>query len=433
MIQNCLKKLMMTSLLMAAVQVNAQPCEQLLQISSPFQGSDANFLMGVTALTANDAWAVGHYRSGSTQLPLSIHWDGMTWSVRSMPTPASSGGVPQVMLYDVHAFGPEDIWAVGSNPPASTGSSAVESLVYRWNGTTWSIVPSPIGCCGSFGSQFYCVDGVSANDFWAVGYKANPVAASPLAAHWNGSSWNEMMLPASTGSINSLKDLHVISNNDIWALEASGLSQPNAPRRIFHWDGSSWSTGAPSINAVQYAAAEAIFAFSPNDIWVSSVRASGGQIVMLHFNGSSWTEMNVPVFAYEFFGNAPNDLYAVGNASIMHWDGSAWSVIASLPGMTLGNFFDAQLAPDGTLWCAGNTQPGPESATLTARYSFCSQTSPGDIDADGDIDTTDLQLFIAVVLGMNTTPEFVTRSDLNSDGARNGLDAMPFVSAMTGG
>ena len=411
----------------------AQPCDEFTFVASPNVGSEANFLIGVAALGASDAWAVGHYRSGSTDLPLSMHWNGTAWNTVAMPTPPSSGGSPHVSLYDAHAFAPNDVWAVGSNPPASTGSAAVETLVYHWDGLAWSIVPSPIGCCGSFGSQFYSVDGVSSDDFWAVGYKANQVAAGPLAAHWNGSNWEEHLLPTSTGSVNALKDLHVIASDDIWALEASGISQPNAPRRIFHWNGSAWSEDALPINAVLYGAAEAIFAFGSNDIWVSSFRLSPVQLVMLHWNGSTWTQLSVPVFAYEFFGNAPNDLYAVGNASIMHWNGLAWTVVETLAGATQGNCFDSELAPDGTLWCAGNTQPGPDSQTLTARFRSCSQIIPGDIDGDGDVDSIDLPLFTSVLIGLDIDAQHIARADLTNDGLANGTDIRPFAAALIGG
>ena len=405
----------------------AQECFEFDRVPSPNFGTDANFLIGAAALSAGDAWAVGHYRAGSTQLPLSIHWDGVATELLPMPTPPSSISGPNVMLYDVHAFASDDVWAVGSNPPASTGSAATETLVYHWNGSAWSIVPSAIGCCGSFGSQFYSIDGVSGDDFWAVGYKANEVAANPFAAHWNGSEWEEYNLPPSTGTRNALKDLHVIASDDIWALEGVGNGPPVAPRRIFHWDGSSWDIGAPAINSVLYFAAEAIFAFGPSDIWVSSVRASGGQIVMLHWNGSAWEQMNVPVFAYEFFGNAPDDFYAVGNTSVMHWNGAQWSVVATIPGVPEGNIFDAELAADGTLWCAGNTQPGPASRTLTATLVTCGPDCPPDFDGDGFVTGADFDAFVAAFESGAGTADF------DGDGFITGVDFDAFVFAFEAG
>lgn len=374
----------------------AQPCDEFARFTSPNAGADANFLLGVAALSADEAWAVGHYRAGSTAQPLSMRWDGANWVLVAMPAPPSSGGAPQVTLYDAHAFSSDDVWAVGSNPPPS--STALETLAYRWDGSTWNIVPSPAGCCGAFGSAFYCVDGVSGDDFWAVGYlNEEGPNAYPLAAHWNGAGWEEHRLPGlGNARVQSIRDLHVLAADDIWALEATGINVPTQPHRIFHWDGSSWSEGTSPINTIRYGSGtEAIFAFGPDDIWVSTVVQLTYQVVMLHWNGSTWTEMNVPVFAYEFFGSAPDDLYAVGSTSIMHWDGAEWTIVAVLPDAAAGNLFDSEISPDGTLWSAGATEPGAASQTLIGSYKVCEPSSPGDTDGDGDVDLSDLGVVLA--------------------------------------
>jgi hypothetical protein len=386
----------------ASALAHAQPCNELLQVPSPGIGTGLNVLRGVNAGSADVAWAVGHYRTDAGEWPLAMRRDGTSWTVTPMPTPPSWGGVPQVSLRDVHAFSPNDAWAVGANPrPAS---AAAETLVYRWDGSSWSIVSSPAGCCGSFGSQFYAIDGVSGNDFWAVGEKVSSAAGTqPLAAHWNGSNWQEYLLPNVTSRREALKGLHVRASDDIWALEGAGFGDLPDPRRIFHWNGSSWSEGAARLDPLRFGAAEAIFAFGPGDIWVSSILDTTFAAVMLHWNGTAWTEMNVPIFAADFFGDDPNDFYAAGATSVMHWDGTRWSIVASLPGLPQGNFFAADLAPDGTLWCAGNTQPGPDSRTLTARFTLCTPTCVADMDngtgsgsPDGGVGIEDLLYYLAL-------------------------------------
>ncbi len=55
---------------------------------------------------------------------------------------------------------------------------------------------------------------------------------------------------------------------------------------------------------------------------------------------------------------------------------------------------------------------------------------PGDINADGFVNDTDIALFTDVLLGVDTTPAYLARCDLNNDESANGLDAQPFVAAV---
>ena len=53
-----------------------------------------------------------------------------------------------------------------------------------------------------------------------------------------------------------------------------------------------------------------------------------------------------------------------------------------------------------------------------------------DIDGDGDIDSDDVSVFVAVLIGAETGTNPVAVNDLNGDGAANGHDIPPFVTAM---
>ncbi len=56
----------------------------------------------------------------------------------------------------------------------------------------------------------------------------------------------------------------------------------------------------------------------------------------------------------------------------------------------------------------------------------------GDIDCDGDVDEDDRVLFVGVMLGTNTNPDHIARSDLNGDGNEDGNDVPQFVAALLG-
>src|SRR5437773_2689182 len=82
-----------------------------------------------------DAWAVGIQSSGSRWHTLVEHWDGTAWSIVPSPNPGSDNNY----LQTVAAASADDIWAAGYY----WNGSADRTLTEHWDGTAWSIVPSP--------------------------------------------------------------------------------------------------------------------------------------------------------------------------------------------------------------------------------------------------------------------------------------------------
>ena len=133
-------------------------------------------------------------------------------------------------------------------------------------------------------------------------------------------------------------------------------------------DGSSggnlWSSYAsPGTNGVT-----ALWAFAPDDVWA-------GSQIMLHFDGTSFKPVATPPvgFIADFWGFAPNDLYAVSGGDLLHWDGSAWSIVdfagaidpfdlqavwgTSGDDLWLGDSFNGHVFRwNGTAWSTGITQ-----------------------------------------------------------------------------
>ena len=56
----------------------------------------------------------------------------------------------------------------------------------HWNGTAWSVVPSPN--VGPVLTLSHGVAAVSANDVWAVG--SYDVTDKALVEHWDGTAWS---------------------------------------------------------------------------------------------------------------------------------------------------------------------------------------------------------------------------------------------------
>lgn len=70
------------------------------------------------------------------------------------------------------------------------------TLIERWDGTNWQVVPSPN--VGTVGNSLFGVSGFSANDVWAVGaYNLNNQTGTlqTLTEYWDGNVWNVVPSP----------------------------------------------------------------------------------------------------------------------------------------------------------------------------------------------------------------------------------------------
>ena len=119
---------------------------------------------------------------------------------------ASPNGTKQVNeLHGVSAVSDSDVWAVGVS--YNTERTLSTSLIEHWNGTQWTVVPSPNP--SSTLNVLNAVAAVSANNVWAVGIA--PTGSNPiLIIHWNGSVWSVVPNPPSNMPLNNLAALAVV-------------------------------------------------------------------------------------------------------------------------------------------------------------------------------------------------------------------------------
>src|SRR3954453_16971703 len=103
----------------------------------------------------------------------------------------------------------------------------MQTLAEHWDGSAWSVVPSPNPSSGN--NTLNSVAAISANDAWAVGSSSG----GPIALHWDGSTWSSAAVP----SAGSLTGVSAVASNDVWAVG-------NAPQNLLltvHWNGASWA------------------------------------------------------------------------------------------------------------------------------------------------------------------------------------------------
>jgi hypothetical protein len=84
----------------------------------------------VAATSSDNAWVVGfHANRHSSFSTLVEHWNGKAWKVQ--PTPNPGGGFNYDFLYGVAATSAKNAWAVGEYTP---GRGGPRTLIERWNG-----------------------------------------------------------------------------------------------------------------------------------------------------------------------------------------------------------------------------------------------------------------------------------------------------------
>lgn len=208
-------------------------------IPSPSPDSQFNELRGVAAVSATDAWAVG-YRGGTrTETPIEtliLHWNGANWT--QVASPNVLGGANQ--LFGITALSANDIWAVGS--------AGGVPLALHWNGSIWSVVLVPVDS-GLSSEKFAAVAGTASNDVWAVGDGKGVFTNQRFATirHWDGSRWTDKVCRAASasnppdgyeggGSSAYFTGVASAASNDVWAVGVVG-SGPI----ILHWDGQAWT------------------------------------------------------------------------------------------------------------------------------------------------------------------------------------------------
>ena len=212
------------------------------------------------------------------------------------------------------------------------------------------------------------------NDGWFMQFSASNIA---YLAHYDGFNWN-YPVNGSVGHSQTIinGDIKMVSANDGWLVLGGEIGATDATSSIYRWNGTDWNfvTAITDPNAVSLSSLEVL---GTNNVWA----LGGGKFWsnLYHWNGTSWN------FAGKTPGGvwAGNDLsmlaanngWAVGlNGTIAHWDGSAWSAVASSTSTTL-NAID--MVDNNTGWAVGDdgaiqawggtawaTYPSPTSADL---------------------------------------------------------------------
>jgi hypothetical protein len=326
----------------------------------------ASALLGVFCTSRSDCWAVGTYQpKTTTDLNLVLHWNGSRWRRSPVPDPAGTGNGDASALTSVRCARVTDCWAVGVYERMS---GAIFSEALHWNGRRWSFARTPEVGGAAKDSITLLADVVcpSSVNCWAVGEFGNEGVQLHLrneALHWNGKKWALAGTPepagTAIGDINELASVRCTSGTNCLAIGTYGtvLAQRDVLNQALRWNGRKWSSlSVPNPGGAGASGdtngLHGLACTSADNCWAvgsfSSTASAGTLDQVLHWNGSTWSQIAVPEpggsdgAASEdlFFAtcSSPTNCWAVGEFApvgssqvtadlAVHWDGGMWSIV----------------------------------------------------------------------------------------------------------
>jgi hypothetical protein len=348
-------------------------------------GSGDNELATVTVVSPCNAWAVGYYRddAGDT-FTLVLRWNGTAWKHQRSPSPE---GVDY--LAGVVATSATNAWAVGG--------SLGDTLVLHWNGTAWKQQPSPSP--GSWEDLLHGVDATSATNAWAVGSTSSITGGyqRTLVLRWNGRAWAHQLSPSVGTGDTGLLGVAATSPTNAWAVGYSyddGVS--NNRSLVLRWNGTAWKHQAsPNVGTNDNVLSE-VAATSPTNAWAVGYYVDGAghfRTLVLHWNGTGWTRKPSPNVGtnsnslYAVSAISATDAWAVGyyyddegiyRSLVLHWNGTAWK---RQPSPTAGadDVLQGVAATSSTdAWAVGYYSDGEHARTLAVRWNGTAWERPAD-------------------------------------------------------
>ncbi len=296
------------------------------------RGQDV-LMVGVAAVRADDAWALGEVSTDDSLVPRVERWNGAAWQRVTLPG--------RVTNY----FDDTDLWdAFGASSARNLWAFTVNGHYLRLHGTRWTAGPVPHAGVIEAAKVF------SSRDVWVFGAKRiggtqfNP-RFGPWAANFNGREWRTIPVPGRA----DISAVSAVSRDDILAVTGAidSASGAAARPRVLHWDGKTWTAETTQPRLSKRATIYAILADSDADVWIGgSTPISSKQTsdIVQHFDGTSWGPATPPAA-----GSGSDDLVASlvrdgrgglwglglnlspGDEQLWHYSGGSWSAPVRLP------------------------------------------------------------------------------------------------------
>ncbi len=237
-------------------------------------------------------------------------------------------------LHGMWCASASDCVAVGDHFSQQGGIG--EALIERWNGATWSVVPSPSPAhFPHTGAELDGVTCVSATDCLAVGwflFSHSQNRELPFSVRWNGSKWSQVHVPgAAMSASDALSAVSCVSATDCWASGRVDLRTLTE-----HWNGSKWAVvPSPSPNPSNESVLAGMACPAAAECWAVGITVPSNTLGTLteRWNGTKWVVVTTPSSTD---GQLATDSCSTGSACLavgnddsdfalsQLWNGSRW-------------------------------------------------------------------------------------------------------------
>jgi hypothetical protein len=284
--------------------VSAPSCSPFLWNGTTWARVTANDVPAQASLTvAGGQW---YAVTGLGQLRASS--DGSSWT--SLPEESRRDNLVSVTVSD------DGVWSM---PGWRTQTPL------RWGDAGWEVKVTPKLASGNVG----------VGDLWALNdhdvWLAGTYNSQGAVLHWNGSSWSE---PTTFANTDRLTSIWADSDEDVWV---AGGGDPNDgwgddSCRVLHFDGKSW-TDVPVPSHPWGVVVPALFGLGPDAVWITTHIWDTTHRATWKWDGSAitqqaWTIESDTQSIGRPWASAADDVWVPGQP-VLHWDGQAWSAIAT--------------------------------------------------------------------------------------------------------
>lgn len=287
-----------------------------------------NDLNAVSCISETSCVAVGFYYSKTASRTLIESWNGTSWT----RVPSPNRGKSDNRLEGVSCAATTTCEAVGFS--VSKHGKPQRTLTESWNGTTWTVIPSPNG--SSFNNDLHSVSCSSATSCMAVG-AFDGTETTTLAESFDGTSWSLAPAANRPGSLlDELISVSCVSSTFCQAVgdDISGTTG-NYETLAASWDGSGWTLGSTpnagsqnSLSGVSCASTTSCTAVGYDVNFIGGLNID--QTLIASWDGTSWTQSSSPNQ-----GTGNNVLSAVSCTSSSSCDATGYYQVSGTNGATL--------------------------------------------------------------------------------------------------
>jgi hypothetical protein len=336
-------------------------------------GSGQSALSGVWCSGLSACIAVGQRSTRpSATRTLIESWDGSVWTIVPSPNAAHWQNND---LSQISCSGPSACVAVGYFGELNKHTTTRQTLVESWNGATWSIVPSP-NVAGTTDDTLNGVSCFSASACAAVGSDTSGAGSQPLFESWNGSAWTIVSSPATDpGGLQGVSCSGPTTCTAVGTVDNVTLATPN--QLIETWNGTSVDVLEDVTSPVDLSSLSGVTCGLSQCFAVGDADYSGPfQTLIEAWTGSAWVLVSSPT--------PPTAFASVGLSGVSCTSASACTTVGEYETRTTEETLIESW--DGSTW---SIVPSPNpSLAENSSLGGVSCTSPSACTAVGSYDTS---------------------------------------------